>query len=376
MRAVILSSLLCFAACGDSDSGSSDTRVDLDVVPLDLSESDASDVTEPDAADADTSDAGQGDTADTAHAETDPVDAADTTSLDTTPLDTTVDTTPLDTADTAVEVRDPVPPCAVITVAEGLSPAPPTTLHLSAKDSTGDAVIWSWTLVSAPNGFIEPLRQATTAEATLEASLAGKYRIALDVRDALGRRACDPAEVELNLVPTAAVHLELIWNDNTDDPNRGADLDLHLLDPDAVGLDLDKDGDKDGYFDSVLDCAWHNPSPTWSADVATPEGPAPVARLLRRDDTGYGPEVIALDHPIPERVYKVGFHVWDDTQTSYLQPTEIRIWIDGVLKNRPNFAVPVHARDVWTVMTVRYPSGLLGFPFDVMKVDRPTSPTK
>ena len=293
-------------------------------------------------------------------------------------VDVTPEATPdtLDSLDTGAPDVAPTPPCAVITVAEGLLVSPPMTLHASSTDSTGDVAVARWTVVSTPDGFVEPLSPDRNAAAiTLEASLAGSYVLRLEVFDRVGASACAPAEVTVQAIPVSPVHLELVWNDNTQDPTLpvGADLDLHVFHPDAPGLDVNSDGVGDGWFDPLLDCAWHNPAPTWPvADGA----PNPAPRLLRRDDAGYGPEVIAITDPTPGLAYVAGFHVWDDEDTGYLQPTEIRIWIDGVLKNRPNFAVPVRAARLERVFTVEYPSGRLTFPFTTDGDFRPSTPTK
>jgi len=300
--------------------------------------------------------------------------------------ETTDATTPEDDAapqdDTAAEdaaadldVAPAEPPCPAITVAEGLTVMPPTTLHLSGLTTTGTVATWRWSIVSAPEGLVSTLVPGTgVAEPRLDATLAGTYRLRLDALDKRGEAACDPAEVEVVARPGPGIHLELVWDDNTADPTLevGADLDLHVFRHDAVGLDTDSDGTGDGWFDPLYDCAWHNPDPVWPAAEGAPN---PAPRLLRRDDAGYGPEVIAV--PSPEATtYVVGFHVWDDDDAIYLAPTEIRIWIDGVWKNRPTFSVPVKAPSLERVMTVTWPSGQLGFPFAKDGDFIPTSPTK
>jgi hypothetical protein len=295
-----------------------------------------------------------------------------------TSLDLLEDTSPIDTFDTTPPPEEP--PCPRIGIEEGLEVSPPLRLHLSGLETTGTASAWEWALESGPNGLTSAfLPSPNVPEPTFEAALAGTYVFRLAARNNAGASACPPATLTVRAIPTSAVHLELVWNDNTENPSApiGADLDLHVLHmthPDATGLSVDGDTSPDVWFDPTYDCAWHNPDATWTPGD-TPETPT-RCRLLRRDDAGYGPEVIALDHLAPETVYSVGFHVWDDTDTVYLAPTEIRIWIDGVLKNKPSFAVPVKANDLWRVMTVKYPSGVLGFPFEKDASFLPASPTK
>jgi hypothetical protein len=354
--------LMVLASCGDDpDTGANEVAPDV-VETMDTAAPDTTADVEAETVDTATPDLF--DAADSA-----PSEVSDATDV----AEETADTAPEATDSTDVATT---PPCAVITVAEGLLVAPPLTLHATASDSTGDVVTTRWTVVSTPSGFVEPLRPSRAAtDVTLEASLAGSYVLQLEVFDRFGASACPPAEVTVQAVPTSAIHLELVWNDNTADPTLpiGADLDLHVFHPDAPGLDVDGDGAGDGWFDPVLDCAWHNPSPIWPTSDGAPN---PAPNLLRRDDAGYGPEVIIITDPTPGLAYVAGFHVWDDEDTGYLQPTEIRIWIDGVLKNRPNFAVPVHAANLERVFTVEYPSGRLSFPFTTDGDFRPSTPTK
>ncbi len=283
-------------------------------------------------------------------------------------------------ADTAADLREPTPPCAAIAVAEGLAVSPPLTLTLSGAGSTGDVARWRWSVLSAPDGQHAPIIGGHAPEATYEARLAGEYRLQLEVWDEKDRAACDPAVVTVVATPTAAIHLELVWDDNTADPTAeiGADLDLHVMHPDAVGIDVGGTSAPDGWFDPVLDVAWHNPSAVWPGPAEAP-GEGPIVTLARRDDAGYGPEVITIERPRDGDVYSVGLHVWDDSDTGYLQPTEIRIWVDGVLRNKPKYNVPLRASILDRVMTVRWPfegQGSLGFPFARDGDMRPASPTK
>jgi len=372
-RLVVVSvSVLLWAACGDGATA----------VPADASASDANDLSSdaaeaaadtsgggaPDGAetDLDTSSEGDDDASNVAH------DTPDMVAPDTTELP---DTTPYDAAPDTIDAEPAPLPCPVITVAEGVRVSPPITLHLSSAASSGDPVTVRWTLLSAPEGFVEVIApQGNAREVTLEAALAGAYTFRLEAFDKLGQSGCAPAEVTVEAVPASAVHLELVWDDGTQDPALalGADLDLHVFHPDAEGLDVDGDGAGDGWFDPLLDCAWHNPAPTWPASESAPD---PGPRLLRRDDDGRGPEVIAIAAPTPGLAYVAGFHVYEDGAL-YIQPTEIRIWIDGVLKNRPSFAVPVRASRLERVFTVEYPSGRLTFPFATDGDMRPASPAK
>ena len=376
----MLLSLAMFTGCGDaSDAAPSDASDTTDAAPA-----------ETEAAPPETIDTAPADDVPTGDSDADPTpgtDALEETDATSGPEETLPRT---DTADTTLagdDTLDPAGdadldaevvalPCPVITIAEGHTFAPPLTLHLSSAASTGAPVTVRWTLVSTPAGLLEPLSpQANAREVTLEAALAGVYTFRLEAFDKLGQSGCEPAELTVRATPSSPVHLELLWDDNILDPSMstGADLDLHVFHPDAIGLDVDGDGSGDGWFDPVLDCAWHNPAPAWPAADGAPN---PAPRLLRRDDAGHGPEVIAIADPTPGLAYVAGFHVYGNPDDLYIQPTEIRIWIDGVLKNRPTFEVPVRAARLERVFTVEYPSGRLSFPFTTDGDFRPASPAK
>lgn len=91
------------------------------------------------------------------------------------------------------------------------------------------------------------------------------------------------------------------------DTPSGADLDLHLLHPFAVGRDLDEDGVADGWFDIPFDVHWNNARPSWDAPGDGDDG-----RLDRDDREGPGPEVITLDRCATDG-FRIGVHHFADT---------------------------------------------------------------
>lgn len=86
----------------------------------------------------------------------------------------------------------------------------------------------------------------------------------------------------------------------------GADLDLHLLHPFAVGRDLDDDGVADGWFDIPFDVHWNNAGPAWDGPGVADDG-----RLDRDDRQGPGPEVVTLDR-CERDGYRIGVHHFAD----------------------------------------------------------------
>jgi hypothetical protein len=209
-------------------------------------------------------------------------------------------------------------PTAVIQVSEGHDVAPHTKLHLIGSQSfaaPGGVSKFEWTVLQPPGSHSVFLPSASAPDPTFEATVAGSYYFSLRVWDDDGVESCWPAEFQVDVTPAEAIFVELLWetpgdpNPTNEGPGAGADLDVHLLHPDAAGLDVDGDGAPDGYFDPLYDCSWANPQPDWGA--ADP--PAADDPELERDDTdGMGPEALLLRVPEDDRVYRVGVHSWDD----------------------------------------------------------------
>jgi hypothetical protein len=83
---------------------------------------------------------------------------------------------------------------------------------------------------------------------SMTVNAAGTYVFCLEVWDNNDQKSCEPACVEILVIPDNAIHIELLWStpgdpDNTDGgPAAGADMDLHLAHPKATGPDIDCDG--------------------------------------------------------------------------------------------------------------------------------------
>jgi len=157
---------------------------------------------------------------------------------------------------------------------------------------------------------------ATFPNPTFETNVAGVYEFKLTVVDELGLESPLPATHEVVVLPCCfGFTVELTWqtpgDPDPDDTGPGAmaDLDLHLLHPDAAGEDIDSDGAPDGWFDQSFDCFWFNHNPTsWGPGFCgLDDGPELV-------EGGYGSEGHETVHycmPAPHS-YRVGVHYWDD----------------------------------------------------------------
>jgi len=129
---------------------------------------------------------------------------------------------------------------------------------------------------------------------------------------------------------------------------------LIALDRVVVGepakLDVDGDGQPDGYFDVPFDCFWFNRDPDWAVEEDASDDP-----LLSRDDTdGAGPETFDLQRP-EDLEYRIGVHYWNDHGWGP-SDASLRVWIRG----EPVFAVEgveLVNHDLWDAATVAWPSG-------------------
>ncbi|MCB9788517.1 MAG: choice-of-anchor D domain-containing protein [Deltaproteobacteria bacterium] len=238
---------------------------------------------------------------------------------------------------------------------DALQVVPQTRLQLTPPEPAAGAPAparFEWTVVQ-PVGSASVFRPSSTSPTpTFEVNVAGQYEFELQAYDQDDAPAFAPMAVTVNVVPGAAVHVELLWDtpadpDATDEgPESGADLDLHFAHPSASS------GGGDGWFDAPFDCYWFNPFPNWgSTTPGVDDDPA-----LDRDDTdGAGPENLNLELPEDGSVYTIGVNYWSDHGFGCSNAT-VRIYLDGVLAWE-QADVPLGAHDFWQVATLAWPSG-------------------
>jgi len=260
-------------------------------------------------------------------------------------------------------------PMAKISVKEGEEVIPQTLLHLKGDQSTapggGTIKTYKWT-VKQPSGSNQPLvPKDSFPNPTFQANAAGEYQFCLDVTDQNGMKSCAPACVTVVVLPSNAIHVELLWDtpadpDQTDSgPAAGADMDLHFAHPLASGPDLDCDGNGDPWFSNPWDTFWFNPNPNWgSSNPAAGDDPS-----LDLDDTdGAGPENLNLEKPegtVDDPVaYSVGVHYWNDHGygTSF---ATVSIYLQGTLSLQLS-KVKMDPLDMWYVGKINWPNQLTG----------------
>jgi hypothetical protein len=264
----------------------------------------------------------------------------------------------------AVDVRgfgvDDACPTARIAVADALESAPVgATVSLSGADSSAiDGAVdrWIWS-VAAPFSAVSPFEPDEHAAAvSYRLSIAGDYTFALDVVDTAGRHACALAYRTVRAVATADLRVELVWaTPNDPDPydegvDLGADLDVHLAHPYAVGPDLDGDGAGDGFFDLPYDVFFDNPEPRWYPTRPTSEQP----QLVEDDQDGTGPEVIEASVQPGGLEPLIGVHVWDDHGFG-ASAAVVRVFARGelVYESAP---VTLLADELWEVGRITWPT--------------------
>lgn len=124
----------------------------------------------------------------------------------------------------------------------------------------------------------------------------------------------------------------------------GADLDLHLLHPFAVGRDLDEDGEADGWFDIPFDVHWNNAEPAWDSPGVADDG-----RLDRDDREGPGPEVVTLDH-CDRDGFRIGVHHFADS-IGTPSVARVSVFVDDELTFVAEATLWLH--DLWEVGLMR-----------------------
>jgi hypothetical protein len=250
-----------------------------------------------------------------------------------------------------------------------------------SMDSEGDGLTYEWIITSRPSGSVSqpvesffdatapanggPPDDDTTPTALFFVDLAGRYTADLRVVDfeGLSSESCGTsAQVVIDASRAGGgLRVVLTWdNPGDEDPNdeHGADLDLHLLHPNA-----------DNWFSAPYDCHYANPLPDWGQL----ENPDDDPTLSNDVSGGGGPEIIEL--PLLESTvvlqgpYLVGVHYYSDRHR--LEGTRfgpalatLRIWLDeelvwdysegdGMVRQRELTAVD----HFWDACAIEWPSG-------------------
>lgn len=231
---------------------------------------------------------------------------------------------------------------------EGALVIPQTLLHLEseAANCEGQATGFEWA-VNQPDGSASHLKpHSAFPTPTFEANVAGEYSFELRSFGQDGALCTPPRHFLLSVVPTSALHIELLWHtpedpDETDEgPEAGSDLDLHVT-------RLWAEEEDTAWFDVPFDCFWFNANPNWgSLDPTVDDDPS-----LDRDDTnGAGPENLNLNTTEEDASYGVMVHLWRDHGYGTSLAT-IRIYVMGELIYEMG-DVSLNQHDAWEVGTL------------------------
>lgn len=165
-----------------------------------------------------------------------------------------------------------------------------------------------WMLTLRPTGSTAVLSTTSGPQTQLTVDIAGSYEVCQEVYDSDGIRSCNNACVRVDVIPTDALHVQLVW----DHPR--ADLDLHVL----------REGGS--VFTHEGDCYFSNKEPEWFEPlVANPT-------LDVDDDEGYGPENTNIAQPLPGSRWRVLVHYWSkQTDGDAFTTATLRVYAYGQL---------------------------------------------
>lgn len=165
-----------------------------------------------------------------------------------------------------------------------------------------------WFLSLRPTGSTAVLSANSGPQTQLTVDIAGSYEVCLEVFDSDEIRSCNNACVRVEVVPTDALHVQLVW----DHPR--ADLDLHMLNEGGT------------VFTHEGDCYFSNKEPEWFEPLdANPT-------LDVDDNEGYGPENTNIAAPLPGSRWRVLVHYWSkQTDGDAFVTATLRVYAYGQL---------------------------------------------
>jgi hypothetical protein len=167
---------------------------------------------------------------------------------------------------------------------------------------------YQWSLVQRPIGSVSVIEDLGN-RMELPVEVAGTYVVQLHVIDAIGVRSCEPSLVEINVVPTEELLVQLVWDHDT------ADLDLHTVRAGGVVFNHDSDV----YFS--------NRAPAGAPWSDVPEE-NPV--LDHDDNRGYGPENMHIVAPAAGSRWRIFVHYWNkQTDRSPRTQATVRVFVYG-----------------------------------------------
>jgi hypothetical protein len=224
---------------------------------------------------------------------------------------------------------DDLPPTAAARRADATTAEPGARVELdgsASRDPEGTALTYAWRFRLRPEGSLARLEDASAARARFVVDRPGPYMVELEVRDALGQRSANAAELVIDAIAGRSLRATLTWD------RADAVLGLHLASPGAA-------------FDTAGDCFADNPRPDWG-----PLGPAGDPSFSARTRE----ESIALVDPA-DGAYALAARV---LAASPAGPTTATVVLHFLDVEVARFEATLDAGHThWDVATVSRPSG-------------------
>lgn len=245
-----------------------------------------------------------------------------------------------------------------------VSPGTNVILDASGSEPAGAIDGYRWSILSRPEATRAALRPDDNGSAPeIDLDFAGVWTFELTLEGPEPWASCDPATVEIRVVPDDDIYVEMSWRtpgDNNPDDNRGADVDLHYLNPKASS-----------WNESPWDIYWRNKTADWGAQGDPSDDPELSSDASRAP----GPEAVThnnLNPGLNGSGYTIGAHYYapNDYGPSYVT---VRIYVRGELARSFEDRELAEAFDFWEVAIIDWPSGNI-YERDEMYDGFPQSP--
>lgn len=232
----------------------------------------------------------------------------------------------------------------------------------------GEGATYEWVVVQRPDGsvaqvverFLDPAQPDNGGESGDPATpvdwffvdLVGRYVFELRYRDLAGCEVIATLALDACPCDDEGFAIEVDWH-TPGDPlaGEGADIDLHLLHPNA-----------EGWSSAPYDCYFAEPTPDWGQIGNAIDDPA-----LSGDVVGRGPERIILRYPENTRVlgrgYFVGAHYYTyEAASSPAAPVPVAVTLRVWMRGEPvaEWSRELGPGEFWHAAALFWPAGQVG----------------
>jgi hypothetical protein len=208
--------------------------------------------------------------------------------------------------------------------------------------SSSNASSYQWRIDQRPDGSNAWLSDASVADPTMLADIAGEYVVCLTVANGSGTRS--PSEcVTIAAVPSSALHVELVWSRSD---GAETDLDLHYAMPTGRWFEIDTSGN---CIENGSVVWWCSPTPDWGPG-GVPDGDRSNDPRLDVDNVfGDGPENINQDKLFDSRGFRLGVHHYCDFGNGPAE-ARVRVYINGEMRFEETRTLAF--REFWEVAAI------------------------